>query len=92
MSPVKKILEKYFTAAAPNLIAIDVEGLDLEILKSLDCTRYQPEVICVEILLYDENQNGYKNEAIIDFMLSQQYKLYADTRVNAIFCRQDIFK
>jgi FkbM family methyltransferase len=90
--PVNKILEKYFAGSAPNLISLDVEGLDLEILKGLDFNKYQPEVICVETLGYDENQQGFKMNDIIEFMLTQHYGIYADTRVNTIFARKDIFK
>jgi FkbM family methyltransferase len=90
--PVNTILEKYAGSQAPNFISLDVEGLDLEILKSFDFHKYQPEVICVETLNYDENQQGYKANNIIEFMLTQNYEIYADTRVNTIFCRKDIFR
>ena len=90
--PVNNILEKYFGNKAPNFISLDVEGLDMEILRSLDFNKYQPEVICVETLAYDKDQQGYKLYEIIDFMLTKNYDVYADTRVNTIFCRKDIFK
>lgn len=90
--PVNKILKKYFRDKAPNFISLDVEGLDFDILKGLDFNTYQPEVICVETLGYDEDQQGYKLNDIIEFMLSKNYDVYADTRVNTIFGRKDIFK
>jgi FkbM family methyltransferase len=92
LTKVNSIVEKYFKDRTPNLISLDVEGLDLDILRSFDFERYKPEVFCVETLAYDENQQGYKLTAIIDFMLSKGYEIYADTRVNTIFCRKDIFK
>jgi FkbM family methyltransferase len=90
--PVNKILEKYFNGAAPNFISLDVEGLDLEILKSLDFNKYKPEVVCVETLAYDENQKTFKLDDINEFMISIGYEVYADTRVNTIFCRKDLFR
>jgi len=90
--PVNNILDKYFNNAAPNFISLDVEGLDLAILKSLDFNRYKPEVICVETLGYDSNQQSFKLNDIIAYMLTKDYEVYADTRVNTIFCRKDIFK
>ena len=90
--PVDKILEKYFNGAAPNFISLDVEGLDLEILKSLDFNKYKPEVVCVETLAYDENQKTFKLDDINEFMISIGYEVYADTRVNTIFCRKDLFR
>ncbi|WP_394767235.1 FkbM family methyltransferase [Ferruginibacter sp.] len=91
LTPVNTILEKYFSNKSPNFISLDVEGLDLEILKSLDFDRFQPEVICVETFAYDDNQQGYKLNSIIDFMHTKNYDTYADTRVNTIFCKKGIF-
>lgn len=90
--PVNSILEKYFKDKAPNFISLDVEGLDLEILKSLDFDKYQPEVLVVETMGYDGNQESFKLNDIIEFVLNKNYDIYADTRVNTIFCRKDIFK
>ncbi len=90
--PVNTILEKYFPLAAPNLMSIDVEGLDTEILMSMDFSKYQPEVICVETLAYDENQESFKITEIEELMRKKNYEVYADTRVNTIFCKKDIFK
>lgn len=88
--PINQIFEKYFSKAAPNFISLDVEGLDLEILKSIDFDRYKPDLICVETLKYDEKQETYKDNDIINFMLSKNYLVYADTRVNTIFCKSEI--
>ncbi len=88
--PVNQILEKYFDQV-PNFISIDVEGLDLDILKSMDFERYRPEVICVETMVYDEKMESSKNESIPQFLRTRGYEVYADTRVNTIFARKDIF-
>lgn len=88
---VNDILEKYFASKPPNFISLDVEGLDLEILKTLDFNKYQPEAICVETLGYNDKQQSFKLNDILDFMLTKNYDVYADTRVNTIFCRKDIF-
>ncbi len=87
LKPINVILETYFLDGSPNILSIDVEGLDLEILKSLDFQKFRPEVICVETLKYDGNQRGFKDNEILDFMLSQNYEVYADTWVNTIFSR-----
>ena len=41
---------------APNLLSLDVEGLDLPILRSLDFEKFAPDVVCVETLTYTEDQ------------------------------------
>ena len=75
---------------APDLLSIDVEGLDFDILNSLDFDIYKPKVICAETLAYDENQKGYKNNTIAELLLSKGYFIYADTYVNTIFCLNEL--
>ncbi|HMO63189.1 MAG TPA: FkbM family methyltransferase [Ferruginibacter sp.] len=91
LTPINVIIEKYFSAKAPNFISLDVEGLDIDILRSFDFNRFRPDVFCVETVGYDENQKAYKIEAILELMLSKDYKIHADTWVNTIFCRKDLF-
>ena len=70
---------------APTLLSIDVEGLDLEILKSLDFSRYKPTAICVETLSYNELRQEYKTTDVAEFLKGKGYSVYADTRINTIF-------
>lgn len=70
---------------APELVSLDVEGLDLAVLQSLDFSRYRPLVFCVETLSYTENQTERKLDEIISWMKRQGYMLYADTYINSIF-------
>jgi len=83
---INSVMEKYFNKT-PDFISLDVEGLDLEILQSLDFNRNSPKVICVETLLYDEHQNESKNPGIISFLQKKGYVIYADTHVNTIFIK-----
>ncbi len=91
LTPVNKILQQYFSDKPLNLVSLDVEGLDFEILKSMDLEKFRPDVICVETLQYDEHQKGFRNQPVIDFMLAKGYFVYADTRVNSIFCKNELF-
>ena len=88
--PINTILEKYFSKKTPDFISLDVEGLDLEILQTIDFTKYRPFLICVETMMYDENQKGYKTNDFTEFMKSKNYSVYADTRVNTIYCKNDM--
>jgi FkbM family methyltransferase len=69
----------------PHFISLDVEGLDLKILETLDFDRFRPFIFCIETLSYSENGNQEKNKEIIDFMKSKKYSIFADTYVNTIF-------
>ncbi len=66
----------------PDIVSIDVEGLDEEIVKSIDFTTYRPAAFCIETIRFIDQ---YKNSSITDFMLSQNYKIFADTNVNTIY-------
>ena len=90
MIPINQVIAAHFPDAPPNFLSLDIEGLDLEILKSLDFEHFAPDVVCVETLAYDKNQNGYKLNDTIAFMLSKGYLAYADTRVNTIFCKNKL--
>lgn len=82
--PINDILKEHFTKA-PDLISIDVEGLDYEILQSIDFNTYKPLTLCVETLGYDNNQKEFKKDEVISFVEGKGYEVYADTHVNTIF-------
>jgi FkbM family methyltransferase len=42
------VLDDEFPNSAPDLFSIDIEGLDLAVLKTLDFARHRPKIICVE--------------------------------------------
>ncbi len=82
---VNAIIAEHFAGETPDFISIDVEGLDFEIVKSIDLQRYRPTVICVETITFSENFDGAKIEEIGDYLQQHGYFLYADTRINSIF-------
>lgn len=75
----------------PDLISLDIEGLDLSVLRSLDFERYPVPVICVETCSYSENHVRPKVGGIVPFMLSKGYEIYADTYINTIFVNKSWF-
>lgn len=85
ITTVHQVIEKYFWGQSPNLISIDVEGLDLKILESIDFSRYRPQVVCVETLTYSESRQETKISEIIRHMEANGYFVYADTYINTIF-------
>jgi len=87
---INEVISRYFKTY-PNFISIDVEGLDLQILKKIEFEEYKPEVICVETLWFDERNKETKNMELIQFLLQQGYFIYADTYINTIFCRKEIY-
>jgi FkbM family methyltransferase len=83
---INTIFEKYFSRT-PDFVSIDTEGLDLEILKSINFTKYRPSVFCIETKEYKTDS---RDESIITFMKSNGYEVYADTHLNTIFYNKKI--
>jgi FkbM family methyltransferase len=82
--PVNDIVDQYFPTF-PNFISLDVEGLELEILRTFNFDKYRPQVFCIETLSYTENNSEKKDGEIIEFMIENDYINYADTYINTIF-------
>lgn len=82
--PINKVISDYFSPC-PNFVSLDVEGMDYEIIKSFDFSKYRPEVFCIETLTYTEDKTERKIVEIIDYMKSRDYVPFADTYINTIF-------
>ena len=76
----------------PHMLSIDIEGLDLDVLRTLDFERFPIPVICVETCTYSENHIKPKDKTIGEFMESVGYFAYADTYINTIFVNSRWFK
>ena len=87
---INEVIEENFDKT-PDLISVDVEGLDLEILQSLDFDKYRPLVICTETITYSEDRKERKIPEISDFLISKGYFVYADTHINTIFVEKERF-
>ena len=88
---INNVIKSYFSGW-PNIISIDIEGLDLQVLKSLDFEQYKPEVICVESISFSVTNEQEKRNEILEFVVSKGYFIFADTYVNTIFCKKEAFK
>ena len=79
---INKIFEKYFI---PDFVSIDVEGIDFEIIKSIDLLNNRPKVICVETAEFSPVPPGIKVFDSINYLKENGYVFYADTYNNSIF-------
>ena len=85
MLPVNKVLREYFDNISPDLISIDAEGVDFDIVKSLDFNKYDPKVICIESINYTPDGTGTKRLDLCKFIEQVGYFEYANTNINSIF-------
>jgi FkbM family methyltransferase len=73
-------------ARTPDLVSLDVEGLELDILRSIDFSRHRPHAFCIETISYaGDDGSGVKNPEIHALMLQSGYRLYADTYINSVY-------
>lgn len=84
LDSVNRIVGKHLPGGV-NFISLDVEGMDLPILQSIDFSACRPQVVCVETLTYTEDKSEQKTGDILSFMSGNGYLNYADTYLNTIF-------
>lgn len=79
-----ELLDSYAPQANKiDFLSIDVEGYDLNVLRSLDLGRYRPSVILVEVLrtsLLDINKSD-----VCNYLLQFGYEVYAKSVNTVIF-------
>lgn len=86
---VNDIIEKYFGGIAPQFISIDIEGKDLEVIKSINLDKYRPLVIIVETIEYRPYLPiNVKCTEVIEYLNTKEYVEYAFTGINSIFIDQ----
>ncbi len=89
---VNSVLEEYVNGKFPQFLNLDAEGIDDLIIKSIDYESNFPIVICVESISFSTNGNGIKNSALIEYIVSKGYMVYADTYINTIFVREELWR
>jgi FkbM family methyltransferase len=87
---INNLISDYFKSP-PDFLSLDVEGLDLSILKGIDYKTCRPKVICVETITHSQNREGRKVRDIPEWLESQNYFLYADTHINSIFVDRQVW-
>lgn len=84
VKPLKEILDEYLPANKKiDLMSIDVEGLDLDVLKSNCWSKYRPELLIVENDFYS-NLNLLDNELTI-YLKELGYRLDSISGISLFF-------
>lgn len=87
--PLSDVLDKNMPSnTSIDFLTIDVEGLDFDVLKSNDWSRFRPKVILIEILA--SNLDSLLSDPISTYLLGMDYRLYAKT-LNTVFFVSDEF-
>jgi FkbM family methyltransferase len=82
--PINKILAS--CSQLPDLLSLDVEGLDFAILQNINFDVYPIPVICVETDA--AGRSSESKETVEDFLRQKNYLLHAQNGVNSIFIKK----
>lgn len=84
---LEMIFEKYLQNKMIDFLTIDVEGLDLEVLKSNNWEKFRPRFILVESL--DQDLKSINDSYLIKYMQKLNYDFFAKT-FNTIFFKNNL--
>jgi FkbM family methyltransferase len=79
---INRVIAEHFGGSAPDLLSIDIEGMDYDVLKTLDYGRFRPKVICAETLVTATMRH---NPDTLALMAEKGYELRGMTHPNTLF-------
>lgn len=80
----ERVMNENFSQT-PEFVSLDIEGGELEVLRSIDFQKHRPLVWCIETLNFASLEHQGKRNDILRFMLQNGYAIYADTWINTLF-------
>lgn len=78
---VNEIINQYCNGVFPDLLSIDVEGMEEQILKGIEFERWAPKIICAETC----ESLGRDDTALVGFLKSVGYFRLLKNRGNSFF-------
>ncbi len=85
-SIIENVLNK-----VPDFISIDVEGHEMNVLRSIDFSKYRPKLFVIEMIEYTTSIVDFKkNTEILEFMESKGYIEYCFNGINSIFVDKEL--
>lgn len=83
---IEEIILNEFGGLMPNIISIDVEGMDEELIRSTDWSVIRPDLICVETRDFtNDAKTANRNQAIGEHLRYFNYGVFGLTYCNTIF-------
>ena len=80
--PLRDILNEHAAGKSIDFLSIDVEGLEIDVLKSNDWSKYRPRYVLAEIL--KSSLHDLETDPVATFMNECGYVIYAK-QVNTVF-------
>lgn len=83
-TPVMQLLDGGVDPSEPSLLSMDLEGVDLMVLRKVDFSTFRPRVIAIE-----DHQKGDGNSEISVLLSSHGYRLVSQHWVTSIWLAED---
>ena len=81
---LSEILSRYALHRTIDFVSIDVEGLEIDVLKGNDWKKFRPHVLCTESTKADKkNKNSYRT--IVSYLHAKRYRLIRDNGLNTFY-------
>jgi len=88
---ISNVIKKYCGGITPEFVTIDAEGVDELVLNAMDLSNKGPMVVCIETISFSTSGNGVKNVDLIKKIENSGYINYADTNINTIFVKKEVW-
>ncbi len=80
VEPLASVLAAHMPSCQPiDFLSVDVEGLDLNVLRSNDWERFRPRCVVSEVINADLGSAVLTSNPLVSYMLAQRYHLVAKT-------------
>lgn len=86
---INSVIADHFGGVCPDLISIDIEGLDYAVLKTLDFAKYRPKIICAETLITNTERHNPETVALLTGL---GYQIRGMTYANTIFVDTKVYR
>lgn len=86
-----EVVDKYCQGQFVDFLSLDVEGMELAALSTIDFEKSAPIVICAETISYSRTNQGVKEFEVQHFLEGKGYYVFADTHLNTLFVKEDLY-
>lgn len=87
--PLQKVLLEHAPHQEIDLLNVDVEGMGMRVLRSIEWEKTRPKAICIEDDDFDfSNPNNFNSE-VFSFLTKQSYVLHAKVGFTCIYILQN---
>lgn len=84
--PLQDILDQHVPEKTPiDLLNVDVEGMNMQVLQTIDWSRAMPKVICIEDDDFDFNNSQHFGSEIFSFLSERSYQLHAKVGLSCVY-------